>query len=289
MALTLTDLQTLIDGRIIENSTQEISASDLNELLHEILEYANEHDIADSRISAAIARTAAMNNAILIAKNDVKTELRGGVPAAGDTLKKLHDLILILSSSTPPAPVPIGLICMWSGDGTTLPANWALSNGSNGTPALRGRFIVGYHPTVADYNEPGNLSVLKFTASAAAQIPGETGGSATHILAKANIPTHHHLAKGDGGTISVQSGGSHNHGSDTARLSSKQVGINSGGGESANDIYGGSIYTSSSHSHSNNDFAGQVGNGATDGLLASPTSINHRPPYYTLAYIMKIS
>lgn len=289
MALTLNDLQTLINGRIVENSTQEISASDLNELLHELLEYANEHAIDDSRISANIARVAAVNNAILTAKNDVITELRGGVPAAGDTLKKLHDLILILSSSTPPAPVPIGLISMWSGDGTTLPANWALCNGTNGTPDLRGKFVVGYHPTVGDYDQPGNLSVLKFTASAAAQIPGETGGSASHVLAKANIPTHHHLAKGDGGTISVQSGGAHGHGHNAAMLSSKQVGTNSGGGEPANNIYGATIYDSNSHSHSNNDFAGQVGNGTADGLLASPQAINHRPPYYTLAYIMKIS
>jgi hypothetical protein len=288
MALTLTQLQALINGRIIENTTQEISASDLNELLQELLKYANEHDIADSRISSAIARTAAMNNAIATAKNDVKAELRGGVPAGGDTLKKLHDLILVLTSGTPPEPVPVGAIVMWSGDGTVLPPNWKLCNGSNGTPNLQGMFVVGYNPTPGDYDQPGNLSVLKYNGTPGVAIAGKQGGSPSHTLSKANIPAHHHLAKGDGATLSVPVGGSHGHSHNAAQLSSKQVGINSGSGEPANNVYGASV-SDNTHTHPNSEFSGHVGNGVADGLLVAPQSINHRPPYYTLAYIMKIA
>lgn len=41
------------------------------------------------------------------------------------------------------AVIPTGLICLWSGAADALPAGWALCNGSNGTPDLRGRFLVG--------------------------------------------------------------------------------------------------------------------------------------------------
>ena len=39
--------------------------------------------------------------------------------------------------------VPIGGIILWSGSVATIPDGYALCNGSNGTPDLRDRFIVG--------------------------------------------------------------------------------------------------------------------------------------------------
>lgn len=39
--------------------------------------------------------------------------------------------------------VPIGGIIMWSGTVATIPANWQLCNGTNGTPDLRDKFIAG--------------------------------------------------------------------------------------------------------------------------------------------------
>lgn len=39
--------------------------------------------------------------------------------------------------------IPAGVICMWSGASTAIPAGWALCNGTMGTPDLRDRFIVG--------------------------------------------------------------------------------------------------------------------------------------------------
>ena len=48
-------------------------------------------------------------------------------------------------SSTPPegGPVPVGGIIMWSGSPGSVPAGWALCNGSNGTPNLLDRFVIG--------------------------------------------------------------------------------------------------------------------------------------------------
>lgn len=39
--------------------------------------------------------------------------------------------------------IPSGLIAMWSGAVNNIPSGWILCNGSNGTPDLRDRFIVG--------------------------------------------------------------------------------------------------------------------------------------------------
>ena len=37
--------------------------------------------------------------------------------------------------------VPVGTIWAWYGDSSNIPEGWALCNGSNGTPDLRGKFI----------------------------------------------------------------------------------------------------------------------------------------------------
>jgi hypothetical protein len=52
--------------------------------------------------------------------------------------------------------VPKGAILMWSGAPEAIPAGWTLCDGTNGTPNLSGRFIVGYDEGNTDYNKPGN-------------------------------------------------------------------------------------------------------------------------------------
>jgi hypothetical protein len=42
-----------------------------------------------------------------------------------------------------PPGIPTGGIILWSGSVGAIPAGWALCNGSNGTPDLRSRFVVG--------------------------------------------------------------------------------------------------------------------------------------------------
>ena len=39
--------------------------------------------------------------------------------------------------------VPGGFIGMWSGSAETIPTGWALCDGTNGTPDLTERFILG--------------------------------------------------------------------------------------------------------------------------------------------------
>lgn len=44
---------------------------------------------------------------------------------------------------TPASAIPTGCIVMWSGSIGSIPSGWYLCNGSNGTPDLRDRFVLG--------------------------------------------------------------------------------------------------------------------------------------------------
>ncbi len=43
----------------------------------------------------------------------------------------------------PVGSVPVGCIVIWSGAVAKIPKGWQLCNGTNGTPDLRGRFVMG--------------------------------------------------------------------------------------------------------------------------------------------------
>lgn len=68
--------------------------------------------------------------------------------------------------------VPAGMICMWSGD--TVPEGWAVCDGQNGTPDLRGRFILGVSET---------------------HPMGETGGAEEVTLTAEQMPSHNHTVQ----------------------------------------------------------------------------------------------
>ena len=69
------------------------------------------------------------------------------------------------------ATIPVGGIILWSGAQTAIPTNWQLCDGTNGTPDLRGQFVIG---------AGGNYEV------------GNTGGEAKHTLTENEMPRHRH-------------------------------------------------------------------------------------------------
>ena len=67
--------------------------------------------------------------------------------------------------------VPKGAIIIWSGSVNDIPAGWVLCDGTNGTPDLRDRFVLG----------AGNNYAVN-----------ATGGEAEHVLTINEIPKHAH-------------------------------------------------------------------------------------------------
>ena len=86
------------------------------------------------------------------ALEEMAAQQQGGIPAVG-------------------GGIPSGLVAMWSGEADAVPDGWALCDGSNGTPDLRDRFVLG---------AGSSYSV------------GDKGGEETHKLTTSEIPSHSH-------------------------------------------------------------------------------------------------
>lgn len=175
------------------------------------------------------------------------------------------------------AAMPIGAIVMWSG--TTPPANWALCNGTNGTPDLRDRFIVG---------AGGAYSV------------GNTGGAANVTLSVAQIPAHSHSLSASTSAEGnhthsgwTSSDGMHSHTVSGANTSGSVAAVKVENRISVNENLTMSPTTSSGlHSHSVGiNAAGahaHTVNGTTSSV-GSGQSHENRPPYFALAYIQRVA
>jgi len=95
------------------------------------------------------------------------------------------------------ATIPAGLIAMWSGSIGSIPSGWYLCDGSNGTPNLTDRFIIGAGSTYA-VNGTGGVSSVTLTTN---NMP-----SHTHT-ATVTDPGHTHTGTGFGGTSTTPIGG----------------------------------------------------------------------------------
>jgi len=73
-----------------------------------------------------------------------------------------------------PGTVPLGTIVMWSG--SNVPSGWALCDGNNNTPDLRGRFVLA----------SGSGSGLTTRSIK------QTGGEESHTLTTSEMPVHTH-------------------------------------------------------------------------------------------------
>lgn len=127
--------------------------------------------------------------------------------------------------------IPPGFIGIWSG--SAVPDGWALCDGTNGTPDLRDKFVLG----------AGTHSV------------GETGGSEEVTLTEAQMPKHNHVEVSGNFSLTTISGTSSKH---------RHI-LNTAYESGASDVYNEKTRdTGSSKPHPN------------------------MPPYYVLAYIMKL-
>lgn len=148
-----------------------------------------------------------------------------------------------------------GMIMMWSGTIATIPTGWVLCNGSNGTPDLRNRFVIGAH------SDSAGIAYSTVTGSNT-----QTGGTKDAI----NV-SHTHTAT----TTATDSGHSHTSFSNGAP-NGAGAGIaltSSAGGNTP----GHAVQSSTANITASTSISTEGSSGTNQNL----------PPYYALAFIMK--
>ena len=97
---------------------------------------------------------------------------------SADVTIQTYDNLYGIIGATPPSatPIPAGGIFLWSGSIGSIPAGYVLCNGSNSTPDLRDRFIVGAGSTYAVNATGGSADAVVVSHSHAVTDPGHVHG-----------------------------------------------------------------------------------------------------------------
>lgn len=207
-------------------------------------------DSIDSTLYAALSGSTA------IAPNLTAGSWQIGGTAVTATAAEVN----LLDGKTAQDFFPSGGIIMWSGAISDVPSGWALCDGTNGTPDLTGRFVVH-----ADADSGGTYA------------PGDTGGADSVTLTEAQMPSHTHSVSG-----STNTAGAHAHTSSSGRgfivgsSVAAPISAQPGGFQFGQD---GATNTAGNHSHTVSGTAAATGGNA---------SHENRPPFYAIAYIMKL-
>ena len=162
------------------------------------------------------------------------------------TYDNLYGIIGVQATSG--ATIPAGLISMWSGSIGSIPSGWYLCDGSNGTPNLTDRFVIGAGSTYA--------------------VNG-TGGASTATLITANLPAHTHTA-----TV-TDPGHFHNQSTTFTNSGINGSPISTGNASNSTSASNGVVSTAT------------TGISVSNASTGSGTSFSILPPYYALAFIQK--
>lgn len=164
---------------------------------------------------------------------------------------------------------PIGGLILWYGDAAAIPAGWALCDGTNGTPDLRGRIPVGVDPGQAEFDTLG-----------------KTGGAKTVTLSTGQIPGHNHTQDSHGHGVTDPA---HRHGFD-GDTGFRYVVTTPAGTDHANTAAGGT-QTPISFGAMDTATTGVTVNGATATNQAAGGGGSHTnlQPYLALHFIMRTS
>jgi microcystin-dependent protein len=168
--------------------------------------------------------------------------------------------------------IPVGGIIMWSGSIISIPSGWALCNGSNGTPNLQDRFIVG---------AGSGYSV------------GATGGADSVTLTVNEMPAHSHTGSTSGAgshshTGSTNGAGAHSHSTNFSSVVTQPGGNETPGGGGRGQYQNISINGVGDHAHSfTTSGVGDHTHSVTVGNTGGGQAHENRPPYYALAFIMR--
>lgn len=166
------------------------------------------------------------------------------------------------------------MVVLWFGVAANVPAGWAICDGTNGTPDMRGRVPVGVDTSQAEFD-----------------VLGEAGGAKTHALVTAEVAAHTHTGPSHThtGPSHTHTGPDHNHFLNLADPSA--------GTSNANVVRGTPLQITSAAAVglAGTGPTGAAGTGATgadgtgaSGSTGSGTAHNNLQPYRALHFIMKL-
>jgi hypothetical protein len=186
-------------------------------------------------------------------KADLNSPALTGTPTAptastGTNTTQVATTAFVLANS-----IPSGLISMWSGTIATIPTGWVLCNGSNSTPDLRNKFVIGAH------TDSAGVAYSTVTGSNT-----QTGGTKDAI-----VVSHTHTA-----TSTVTDPG-HLHTFTNYSISN---------GSATTPVIANSNVTATV---STNSAVTGISVATTNSTEGSSGTNQNLPPYYALAYIMK--
>lgn len=239
----------------LETGTYINSLNASNPVATDGLAQADDHlRLIKSTIKSTFAN---IDGAVTSTEDDLN--ILSGAAAAGVTATELQYLDGVTSSiqtqltNLSTTLMPSGAIILWSGAANAIPSGFVLCDGTNSTPDLRDRFVVGAGSTYA---------------------VGDTGGAASVSLTEANLPAHSH-------TATVTDPG-HTH-TTSGRL------VDSFDGGSDDYVMADLTTTGSTDDTQETSTTNSATTGISVALSSTGSGSAHenRPPYYALCYIMK--
>jgi microcystin-dependent protein len=193
--------------------------------------------------------TTAINNIITYTKHVLNNDTLTFKPSTIDIDYLNADNLTVNSNGTVNMNKINGIIVIWSGNSTNIPQGWVVCDGTNGTPDLRTKFIIGAgSPTNSN-------SYFKL---------GNTGGQETVTLNGDQIPQHSHTLGNNG--------------------NNKILSVN--GPCPPNDNYCNPSFFCDEWNNSN--CQGRLQPSPATNSMGGGQAHNNIPPYYALCYIMKI-
>ena len=212
-----------------------------------------EIDTEFTAIASAVSSKADLNSPALTGTPTAPTA------SAGTNTTQVATTAFVIANA-----VPSGLISMWSGTIASIPTGWVLCNGSNSTPDLRNKFIIGAHSDTA------GVAYSTITGS------NTTSGGTKDAIVVSHTHTATAASTSITGTITGVSQTFNDNGS-VSGVFTKQTGfLLDGGPYEYTPRNSGQVTLDASHTHAIT--VASTGDSGTNQNL---------PPYYALAFIMK--
>jgi microcystin-dependent protein len=261
---------TRVELRMTKGTMENLVQRDGDEMTGDL--NMNENEIQDAILTGAASK---IDNIGEI----VSTPLRGATGDASNELAVPSDgsrataggLALLTAGDVEEiteAAFVVGQVIMWYGTIGNIPDGWALCNGSNGTPDLRNRFVVGAGDTYALDATGG--AVTDTTSSDGSHDHDVTVGS--HALTVEELPEHSHRI--------LYQANSNYSASGSSQFRTMQV-TNNVQYQTNNETTGTPVIEATGEGAAHSHEAGATSN---DG--AHTHTVDTLPPYKALYYIM---